>query len=82
MKIAEASARYKIGDGVKLSPLEPIRAKWHPTKQTFTVKTEDKVQLLSEVVQSYESARSLQGKRFNDELQRRKGVQVHRRAPD
>ncbi len=53
VRIAEASAKYKIGDGVKLSPLDSLRAKWQtPYKiDPFTVKNEDKAELLSEVVQ-------------------------------
>jgi TldD protein len=52
VKIAEASGKYKIGDGVSLSPLEPIRARWRtPAKiDPFNMKTEEKVDFLSEIV--------------------------------
>jgi TldD protein len=52
VRIAEASARHKRGDGVSLSPLPPIRAKRHtPHKiDPLQVKTEDKVGLLSDVL--------------------------------
>ncbi len=52
VRIAEASARQKIGDGIRLSPLPPLRAKWQtPFKiDPFNVKTEDKVDLLSHAV--------------------------------
>lgn len=52
VKIASASSRHKRGDGVSLSPLPPIRVKRQTPhkKDPLQVKTEDKVRLLTEVV--------------------------------
>lgn len=52
VKIASASALYKIGDGVSLSPLEPRKARWQTPHRIdpLTVKVEDKVALLSGVI--------------------------------
>ncbi len=52
VKIAEASAKYKVGDGIALSPLPALKAKWQtPYKiDPFSVKVEDKAALLSDVV--------------------------------
>lgn len=52
VRIAEASARHKRGDGVSLSPLPSVRAKRHtPHKiDPLQVKTEDKIELLSDVL--------------------------------
>lgn len=52
VKIAEASSRWRDGDGVSLAPLEPLRARWqtpHKVDPT-TVKVEAKIGLLSDVV--------------------------------
>ena len=52
VKIAAASAQFKAGDGVYLEPLPPVRARWQtPFKvDPLTVKLEDKIELLSDVV--------------------------------
>ncbi len=52
VKIAAASAQFKIGDGVGLSPLEPRRARWQTPYRIdpLTVKLEDKVAFLSDVI--------------------------------
>ncbi len=57
VKIASASALHKLGDGVGLSPLEPLRARWQTPHKTdpLTVKLEDKVRLLNEVTAAAKS---------------------------
>lgn len=52
VKIAMASARYKTGDGVTLSPLPPLRARWQtPVKvDPFQVKPEEKIAYLKDAV--------------------------------
>ncbi|MGI6633516.1 MAG: TldD/PmbA family protein [Bacillota bacterium] len=54
VKIASASAQYKIGDGVSLEPLDSRRFRWTTPFRTdpLTVKVEDKVEFLSDVVSS------------------------------
>ncbi len=53
VRIASASAMFKKGDGVGLSPLEPIRARWQTPHKTdpLTVKLEDKIAFLTQVVE-------------------------------
>ncbi len=54
VKIASASAIQKIGDGVGLSPLEPVRARWQTSYKVdpLTVKLEDRIAFLKDVVDS------------------------------
>jgi TldD protein len=54
VKIAYASALCKKGDGVSLEPLNPKRARWHtPCKvDPLGVKPEDKIEFLTDVVES------------------------------
>lgn len=52
VKIAAASAQFKIGEGVSLAPLPALKARWQsPYKvDPLAVKVEDKVSLLSDIV--------------------------------
>lgn len=54
VKIASASAQYKSGDGVWLEPLDAKRARWQTPCRVdpLTVKVEDKIEFLSDVVAS------------------------------
>lgn len=52
VRIASASAQFEIGEGVSLSPLPPVKARWQTPHRVdpLTVKVEDKVALLKEAV--------------------------------
>jgi len=52
VRVAAASAHFKKGDGVSLAPLEPLKARWQTPHKVdpLTVKVEDKVGLLSDVI--------------------------------
>ncbi len=52
VRIAAASARHKIGDGVTLSPMAPIRARYQTPHRIdpLSVKTEDKVATLQDAL--------------------------------
>lgn len=52
VRIAAASAQFKEGDGVYLSPLEPKKARWQTPHRVdpLTVKPEDKVALLKDAI--------------------------------
>lgn len=52
VKIAGASARYKIGEGVSLTPLPSLRARWQTPYRvdSLAVSQQEKVSFLSDVV--------------------------------
>ncbi len=52
VKIADASARYKIGEGVSLTPLPSLRARWQTPYRvdSLAVSQQEKVSFLSDVV--------------------------------